>query len=730
MNAPTGKTVIAGAGYGKIVGRYRAYVRFVDRFGNYSNLSPVSDELLVNGSSGYIYGASSESPIRITSPAHGLTTGAVVFIEGVEGNTAANGVRLIKVRDANSFWLMGTASNGAYSGPTSASQGVTSGAWYAGVHAITYNNLPVPQDQKIVRRQILRNTNGQFDTYYVDVDTVNLTATYAVSNRDDDALSAQPAVPLFRANGADAAVSSYGLPPNDKKFMATMLGRVLAAGEVIYTQGAVSVSYGSKTVTGIGTEWTNACVGRAILIQGDPETKQIESVNVANQTITLATAYYGATSPYERYSIRSFGDSRYISIDYSQVGKPESWAPTDSLTLEKDKLDNEITGMVRSSSFIYVLFRRGSKRLTYQRDPNPSGGDGAVYPAFTRGCINNRCWTVIDNIPYLLDEYGVHAFSGPDNTPVSKDVQLLFQPNADADYVIHWERAEFFHSVHDPASEQLRWFVCLDGSKYPRHCLVLEYRSNKWWIEEYFRPISSSCLGKIDGNLQVFLGSNAAQVLALGAGPVDGPDPEAGTIRSRATGAGLTWIEDTSATFASEGIVNNPIHIVDGKGRGQWRTVVAVVEQKIYVDQPWLTKPDTTSVYQLGGIKWRWRSKTFKIYSASEVQKRVIATTTRATETPELMDIQVFYDRKRAAVNWARDVSSGSGEGVRTTKGEPEAVCDLSKARGFHQIVFDDQAPRGVERERHMEIELSGVKGQSQVAVFELSIAGVDGEGR
>lgn len=726
--APATAPVIAGAGFGKIVGRYRAYMRFLDKNGRVSNLSPVSEEVVISGTSGFVYGATSESPIRITTPGHGLTTGTVVFVEGVEGNTAANGYWTIQVRDPNSFWLLGSASNGAYSGPSSASAGVTSGAWYTGVHAITYNNLPVPNDQKIVRRQVLRNTNGQFDTYYVDVDAFDITGTYWVSNRSDDQLANQQAVPLFRANESDNAISVYGLPPNDRKFMASMLGRTLAAGEVIYNQGAISVTYGSNTAYGIGTEWNPSCLFRTITIDGDPEPKTIGTIFSDTQQIGFSPPYRGVTNPYASYSIRPAGSSRALDVDFSQVGQPEAWSPTDRLTLEKDRIDNEVTGMVRSSSFIYVLFRRGAKRLTYQRDPNPSGGDGAVYPAFNRGCINNRCWSVVENIPYMLDEFGVHAFSGPDNASVSRDMISLFRPTADSEYVINWKNSEFFHSVHDPSSEKIRWFVCLDGSKYPKHCLVFDYQRSVWWIEEYFRPIASSCIGKMDGKLQVFLGSNAGQVLAAGAGSIDGPDVEAGTTRGNVTSSGATWIQDSSALFASEGLVNNPIHIVDGSGRGQWRRVVQVDGTKIYVDQPWLARLDATSVYQLGGISWKWRSKTFKIASSQTVEKRIVATTTRPTETKELMNIKVFYDRKESPVNWGRSVASGPGEGVRTIQGEPEAVCDLSKARGFHQIAFDDQAPRGVERERHIEVELSGVKGQSQVEVYELAIAGVEGD--
>ena len=64
---------------------------------------------------GSLTNATNASPIVITSTSHGLTTGALVTISGVTGNTAANGTFNVTKVDANSFSLDGTTGNGAYS---------------------------------------------------------------------------------------------------------------------------------------------------------------------------------------------------------------------------------------------------------------------------------------------------------------------------------------------------------------------------------------------------------------------------------------------------------------------------------------------------------------------------------------------------------------------------------------------------------------------------------------
>lgn len=64
------------------------------------------------------------SPIVITSVGHGLGTGDTVFIDGVGGNTAANGVHRVTVVNANQFVLDGTTGIGDYQG---------GGVWRRGV---------------------------------------------------------------------------------------------------------------------------------------------------------------------------------------------------------------------------------------------------------------------------------------------------------------------------------------------------------------------------------------------------------------------------------------------------------------------------------------------------------------------------------------------------------------------------------------------------------------------
>ena len=66
------------------------------------------------GDSRTITNATNVTPIIVTSASHGLSTGDVITIEGVVGNTNANAEWVITKIDANSFSLDGSAGNAGY----------------------------------------------------------------------------------------------------------------------------------------------------------------------------------------------------------------------------------------------------------------------------------------------------------------------------------------------------------------------------------------------------------------------------------------------------------------------------------------------------------------------------------------------------------------------------------------------------------------------------------------
>jgi hypothetical protein len=85
-----------------------------------------------------ISGASNASPIEITTASpNGYTTGDQVFIDGVQGNTAANGLWTVTVISPTTFSLSGSSGNGSYtsgglSGNDSSIARIVFAAWDTG----------------------------------------------------------------------------------------------------------------------------------------------------------------------------------------------------------------------------------------------------------------------------------------------------------------------------------------------------------------------------------------------------------------------------------------------------------------------------------------------------------------------------------------------------------------------------------------------------------------------
>jgi hypothetical protein len=709
--APAAAPTLAGADSGPIVGTYYGYLRYVDRYGQYSNLSPVSAAFAASGATGTVEDAADGTPIVVTSSGHGLTSGARVKISGVGGNTAANNTWRVTVLDPDTFSLDNSTGSGTYDG---------GGTWLAGAATITYAGLEIPADPKVARRQLLRNTDGQTDTFYVDLDTTDLTSVALSSARDDTELAAQEAQPILDADGQELA-NRFTPPPAHKAVLAQSGDRMFLGVEHAYALGNVRVTFGSATVYGVGTDWPETFAGRVLYVTGASRPYAIAAADGAAQTLTLTEPYLDASDPFAVYAVRPQPAEARL-VYYSEAGLPEAWPATSALSVQQD--GDEITGLMPQGAWLYILERRHVYRLTFHADP---GTDGAVFLAGLRGCVNNRCWVIVGDTAYLLDEQGVHAFDGEQSDPVSSPIRLLFQPGGGGVLEVNWKAAEFFHAVHHAPQETIRWYVSLAGERLPRHALCYAYQLKRWWVEEFAAPIGASCAGDMAGVPQVFLGSGARRVLAYGAGPLDGPDPSAGTTRGMVTASTPTSFTDSRAVFASSGLAGVPVGIVAGRGKGQTRRVTAVSGQMVSVDQPWLTLPDPTSVYQLGGAAWNYRSGWWRWAQSEEDTERRAEVLFRAVPGPASLDVRIHEDFQDTPKPWGSDMSGDAGGGVASAAGDPDLVADLTKASGFVQKRMGSHRELYTDGPRFVQLGLRGFSGQDPVTVYGLGLDGAAG---
>lgn len=715
VKSPTIAMSLSGSGAGPIVGDFYSYVRFVDRYGNYSSLSPLSNKFSPAVTTATVTAATNASPIQITTQAaHGLSTNQIVKITGVMGNSNANGIFVARVVDATNFTLymgdVATMGSGPYN---------SGGTIVTGVTQIVYDNVQVPTESKVVRRQILRNQDGSTAVFYVDIDTTDLTSTTFYSSATSDDLSARTSVSLFDANGQTLVDKS--IPPTYKKFVAALQGRLFAAGNENYTQGAVSVTNGSATVTGIGTEWgALTFANRFLQVTGGDKTYTIQSVS-SSTSLTLTTPYTGTTDPYAYYQIYS-GDGERRAIYWTPPQQPEAWPATNELTLAEDPGAGEFTGLMPLRLWLYIFSEYRTYRFSFVEDPLY---DGQSVTATKRGSINNRTWVTLDDTAYVMDALGFYAYSGNNFQEISTPaVQDLFRTRQSSPYRINWAAKRNFHSVYDPGDATIRWFVCLSGSYAPFHACCYSLRTKRWWLEEYPFPIGASCLGRLNGKPQVFLGTDGRRIMALHQSTLDAVNPTSGTVRGSVTSAGLTWLADSAANFPS-GLAGNYVTIINGTGKDQRRRIVSVSGTTINVSDPWTESLDTTSKYQIGGVTWKWKSGWFRFVDNAYTNERAVAIHFRPTASPAEMHLRMYLDLETTPKDdWSVPATLSDRNGISLLANDPttDLSIDTTKANGFVIQRFPAQQEARSDSQRFVAFELGGTTNDDMLPIFQLEL--------
>jgi hypothetical protein len=588
---------------------------------------------------------------------------------------------------------------------------------------IVYQNVAIPTDTKVVRRQILRNTSGQVTVLYVDIDTADLTSTQFTSNTDDAMLIAAGNPVTISDTDGSTLVNRFDIPPNNKAVFISHLSRIFGAVEVVYDKGHIVINNGSTLVTGINTRWTAEMTGRNIYVFGAPQPFTIASVNVAAQTLTLTTAYTGSSELVAIYAIRPTSDNQR-SIVYSEAGLPEAWPPTNSLVL--NYTGDEITGLISKSTFVYILERRHVHKMAYQTDP---ADDGTVSLVAYRGCLNQRCWQSVDNVLFLLDGQGIWAFDGQGGADAkSTKVQEIFRPDS-VGAKINWKESKWFHSSHDRAGETLRWFVVLQGTDYPQHAICYNYRQDRWWIEEYPITITASTLARVSGTseaLRGLFGGEYERFYLSEFGHFDNLLP-IGTVSGKVANpsgvlATSITLTDYTADFDS-GVVGAQVSIVAGKGKGQSRIVVAATPTTLTIRDPWLITPDATSEYHIGGVPWKWRSGPLALVIGEQWQNQDFWL--RFEPSEGTIDLQIFLNRNESPETMGVTLTQ-QDQNVRTQKGLPDIQFDLSQDDGFHYYRRITGLIEGYTHgERLITLDLSGVARTKPVRVHSVAIGGV-----
>lgn len=590
---------------------------------------------------------------------------------------------------------------------------------------VVYTNVPRSGEFKVVARQILRNTAGQAQTFYVDVDTEDLTATTFSSKLTDPILSVQQAVPLVGPNAEDLA-ERYGVPPDFCSYLIWHQNRMFMAGVFPYSEGNARVTQGSDQVQGIGTEWGIALIGRLFYADGSRNTPLVTAVDRLTQTLTLSAPYDGVSSGYAVYSIRPApGFTRLLY--FSEPGLSEAWPPTNALQIPET--GDQMTGLASLKSYLFVLERNHIWAISFQDDP---GTDGGCFQRAQRGCVNDRCWVVVGTTAYLMDEAGIYTFDGDaEGQTISQAVQGIFR-GEDSRYRIRWASRRYFHAAHFPTEDTIRWFVCLSGSYLPRHALCYQYTLQRWWVEEFPFPIACNCLGRAGSPAadwqelvrQVYLGSAAGRVMTYPWGYADGPDPRGSDLAGGILSADRLGF--TADRPLGPDLVGGPVDVIRGRGKGQRRVAASASGTLLRVVQPWTVVPDATSRYRAGGVRFRWQSGWFRYMDEEAEQQVRLEATFRRTSAAAQADLFVFTDRSAVPDPWAVRRDADEGYAVSAVPGSPALTVELSDPAGQAFQQLSRRKDRDTVGNTYLSVAVSGVAPAEPTAFFVFTLDGVE----
>lgn len=712
VQAPATPVMLGGTSLGVLTGLRVAYCRFIDKDGNPSNLSPVSN-IVDLGYERPIDGIETDADtgiITIRSDSHGLSTGDSVVLRGIEGLEIANGLRPIATVDEDHFAI------GNVRATTNTWQ--RGGSWVFGVGTVVYSQVPVPSDSHVARRQLLRNLDGNLDTLYVDIDTGDLTSATFGSSVSDEVLATGESVPLVDSDGLPFA-SRFGAPPSHKSVVVSHSGRIFAACDVPYSTGCVLPAPGTQSIKGISTNWKQGFAGRTLVVGGSHDTLMIESVDEAAQVITYTGTLRRADVPFATYTIHPPAIERKL-IYYSEAGNPNAWPEWNVIALPDD--GDKIVGLFTSGSYLYAVERRHVYKLVFSGVPSKGG---ASYLAARRGSISQRVIVQAEDRIFMLDEQGIHSYDGDQaDSHTSAMIQTIFRPDDTAPLSVDWSAdTSLWHGFYDPARETIRWFVNFVGVTGLTTAICYQHRISRWWIEEYPSEITSSATATI-GYRRALVGGEARKILAMWEGALD-YSPASGTLTGTVQSATSTSLTDSTATFPSA-IECVPVSIVSGTGRGQQRIISSGTATSLVVTQVWDTIPDATSVYQIGGIPFSWRSGWFEQANDQTGNPQDIAVVYRPVSVGSI-DVATYFDHIETprVAGFTQD-----DDGVSTVVGSPYINMDMTRTtpRAGYSIKrlegHQDQYSYG---DMFMSVAITGVQGNAFVQIYRVDLKGVGG---
>ena len=391
--------------------------------------------------------------------------------------------------------------------------------------------------------------------------------------------------------------------PNVKFILATKT-RILAFGTRPKTDGTVAVTNASATVTGTSSLWTDALKDCTIYVDNESRGYVVDSVDSATQ-ITLSETYAGSTDTGLSYEIVGNDSTIYYSAKHPYTAKPLFWAfPANYYRRIRRQDYTEFMGggLIGDQP---VIFKKYSHYMLTEN------GDDFIDTESNTKVGTCSHWSIVNDpssgsLVFLSNEGLLYKTNGLEATYLGVDLSKTVDG-------INTSRLEETQAIW---LDTKKWYILIytsnSGSATDR-ILIYDFRINQWVIWQ----IRSNCIAMIESQessqsvWKPWIGTVGGFVYKLLTGNNLGAD--SGTLSGTVTGGTSTTLTDSGASFytSDDGLKDVYVSIFDSNSDFVEEQQISSNTGTVLTTDTWTTTPTTSHTYEIGSIRWYWKSKVF-----------------------------------------------------------------------------------------------------------------------
>ena len=289
-----------------------------------------------------------------------------------------------------------------------------------------------------VHYQVLRSLANATDTLYLveELDQSGYDALSSGAYEDsssDDSLDTSVSVPLDK-------IRNLRIPP--VRFITSWQGMLLAGGSAAYSEGGVSGSAGSATVTVVGPgEVTEADRRANLWVAGEDRVFRITEVDTANAQYTLDADL--AADHTEETEWQRWHDHDTVFITPPVPGDIEGYTLGEEIITQRDA-GNKLTGLAAGSAGVYAFRESSVEFITGDKN-----GVGVMpHPYSPPGCASHAT-IASEHMPgviYYAGHQGVWRISDSEAQKISRPVDPIIRGHVD--HTVD----KYTHGIYDPVS--------------------------------------------------------------------------------------------------------------------------------------------------------------------------------------------------------------------------------------------------------------------------------------